>query len=144
VPLDFTPCNRGLAFAMNCEKCSPPTQAWPDGPWIAAVVLLGLGSVMVYPTLLAAIGAVAHPIWRGPTGATSSRLCRLPRGRPRGRPMNPSAVVTSHRLRKITSIENRWTSRTRLAPQSSNTSTRSRGRPPHGRSPPPRTGWPPR
>ena len=27
--------------------------------------------------------------------------------------MRPSAVVTSHRLRRITSIENRWTSRTR-------------------------------
>ena len=34
------------------------------GPWIVAVVLLGLGTAMVYPTLLAAIGDVAHPIWR--------------------------------------------------------------------------------
>jgi MFS family permease len=33
-------------------------------PWIAAAVLLGLGTAMVYPTLLAAIGDVAHPIWR--------------------------------------------------------------------------------
>ena len=28
-------------------------------------VLLGLGTAMVYPTLLAAIGDVAHPSWRG-------------------------------------------------------------------------------
>jgi MFS family permease len=35
-----------------------------NGPWIVAVVLLGLGTAMLYPTLLAAIGDVAHPIWR--------------------------------------------------------------------------------
>jgi MFS family permease len=34
------------------------------GPWIVAAVLLGLGTAMVYPTLLAAIGDVAHPMWR--------------------------------------------------------------------------------
>ncbi|MGY3567921.1 MFS transporter [Sinomonas sp. RB5] len=34
------------------------------GPWLAAAVLLGLGTAMVYPTLLAAIGDVAHPTWR--------------------------------------------------------------------------------
>jgi len=33
------------------------------GPWIVAVVLLGLGTATVYPTLLAAIGDIAHPIW---------------------------------------------------------------------------------
>jgi len=32
--------------------------------WAAAVALLGLGTAMVYPTLLAAIGDVAHPAWR--------------------------------------------------------------------------------
>lgn len=32
--------------------------------WAAAAVLLGLGTAMVYPTLLAAIGDVAHPAWR--------------------------------------------------------------------------------
>ena len=35
------------------------------GPWIVAAVLLGLGTAMVYPTLLAVVGDVAHPIWRG-------------------------------------------------------------------------------
>ncbi|KQZ88443.1 MFS transporter [Phycicoccus sp. Root563] len=32
--------------------------------WFAAAVLLGAGTAMVYPTLLAAIGDVAHPAWR--------------------------------------------------------------------------------
>ena len=31
------------------------------GPWLAAVVLLGVGTALVYPTLLAAIGDAAHP-----------------------------------------------------------------------------------
>jgi MFS family permease len=34
------------------------------GPWIVAALLLGLGTAMVYPTLLAAVGDVAHPMWR--------------------------------------------------------------------------------
>jgi MFS family permease len=33
-------------------------------PWVAGAVLLGLGTAFVYPTLLAAIGDVAHPVWR--------------------------------------------------------------------------------
>jgi MFS family permease len=32
--------------------------------WTLAAVLLGAGTAMVYPTLLAAIGDVAHPTWR--------------------------------------------------------------------------------
>lgn len=32
--------------------------------WVAGAVLLGAGTAMVYPTLLAAIGDVAHPEWR--------------------------------------------------------------------------------
>jgi MFS family permease len=32
--------------------------------WSVAAVLLGAGTAMVYPTLLAAIGDVAHPTWR--------------------------------------------------------------------------------
>jgi len=35
------------------------------GLWAAGTVLLGAGTAMVYPTLLAAIGDVAHPVWRG-------------------------------------------------------------------------------
>jgi MFS family permease len=32
--------------------------------WAAATALLGAGTAMVYPTLLAVIGDVAHPLWR--------------------------------------------------------------------------------
>ncbi|WP_020658978.1 MFS transporter [Amycolatopsis benzoatilytica] len=32
--------------------------------WIVAAVLLGAGTALVYPTLLAVIGDVAHPAWR--------------------------------------------------------------------------------
>jgi MFS family permease len=32
--------------------------------WAVAAVLLGAGTAMVYPTLLAAVGDVAHPAWR--------------------------------------------------------------------------------
>jgi MFS family permease len=37
-----------------------PTYNW----WIAAAILQGLGTAMVYPVLLAAISDVAHPGWR--------------------------------------------------------------------------------
>jgi MFS family permease len=32
--------------------------------WAVAAVLLGAGTAMVYPTLLAVVGDVAHPVWR--------------------------------------------------------------------------------
>jgi MFS family permease len=32
--------------------------------WVGAAALLGAGTAMVYPTLLAAVGDVAHPRWR--------------------------------------------------------------------------------
>jgi MFS family permease len=32
--------------------------------WAVAAVLLGTGTAMVYPTLLATVGDVAHPAWR--------------------------------------------------------------------------------
>jgi MFS family permease len=32
--------------------------------WAVAAILLGAGTAMVYPTLLASIGDVAHPAWR--------------------------------------------------------------------------------
>jgi MFS family permease len=34
-------------------------------PWVAASALLGIGTAMVYPTLLAAVADLAHPDWRG-------------------------------------------------------------------------------
>jgi MFS family permease len=33
--------------------------------WAVGAVVLGAGTAMVYPTLLAAVGDVAHPAWRG-------------------------------------------------------------------------------
>ena len=33
-------------------------------PWAVAAAVLGAGTAMVYPTLLAVIGDVAHPAWR--------------------------------------------------------------------------------
>jgi MFS family permease len=42
-------------------------------PWAACAILLGAGTAMVYPTLLAAIGDVAHPSWR----ATAVGVYRL-------------------------------------------------------------------
>jgi len=41
--------------------------------WLAGAALQGLGTAMVYPTLLAVIGDVAHPVWR----ATSFGVYRL-------------------------------------------------------------------
>lgn len=41
--------------------------------WVAGAALQGLGTAMVYPTLLAVIGDVAHPSWR----ATSYGVYRL-------------------------------------------------------------------
>jgi MFS family permease len=35
------------------------------GAWLVAAALLGIGTAMVYPTLLAAIADVAEPAWRG-------------------------------------------------------------------------------
>jgi len=32
--------------------------------WAVAAMLLGAGTAMVYPTLLAAVGDVSHPAWR--------------------------------------------------------------------------------
>ena len=32
--------------------------------WLSGAVLLGLGTALVYPTLLAAVSDVAHPDWR--------------------------------------------------------------------------------
>jgi MFS family permease len=43
------------------------------GPWAAGAVLLGAGTAMVYPTLIAAISDVAHPAWR----ASSVGIYRL-------------------------------------------------------------------
>jgi MFS family permease len=43
------------------------------GPWAAGAVLVGAGTALVYPTLIAAVGDVAHPSWR----ATAVGVYRL-------------------------------------------------------------------
>ncbi|HSQ31352.1 MAG TPA: MFS transporter [Gemmatimonadaceae bacterium] len=34
-------------------------------PWAGALVALGVGTALVYPALIAAVGDIAHPSWRG-------------------------------------------------------------------------------
>jgi MFS family permease len=48
---------QGAALAWIAAADAFPT-------WAMAAVLLGAGTALVYPTLLAAIGDVAHPAWR--------------------------------------------------------------------------------
>ena len=43
------------------------------GPWALGAVLIGIGTALVYPTLIAAVGDVAHPSWR----ATAVGVYRL-------------------------------------------------------------------
>ena len=42
-------------------------------PWAVGSVLIGIGTALVYPTLIAAVGDVAHPTWR----ATAVGVYRL-------------------------------------------------------------------
>jgi len=64
-----------IAGGMWAQAVAIALVAVVDGfwPWVAAVALLGAGTAMVYPTLLAAIGDVAHPRWR----ASSVGIYRL-------------------------------------------------------------------
>jgi len=52
---------------MALQAGAPAVIAWSEGMggWVAGTILLGLGSAMVYPALLAVIGDVADPAWRG-------------------------------------------------------------------------------
>jgi MFS family permease len=43
------------------------------GPWATGAVLIGAGTALVYPTLIAAVGDRAHPTWR----ATAVGVYRL-------------------------------------------------------------------
>mgnify|MGYP000259451079 FL=1 len=55
-----------IAWGMGLQAASLGSMVVFDGvaAWIGSAALLGLGTAMVYPTLLAAIGDVAHPSWR--------------------------------------------------------------------------------
>jgi len=48
---------QGAALALVAASAS-------FGPWLTSAILLGAGTAMVYPTLLAAVGDIAHPDWR--------------------------------------------------------------------------------
>jgi len=47
---------QALAIGLLVASADP-------GAWTLAMVLLGLGTALVYPTLLAAVSDVAHPSW---------------------------------------------------------------------------------
>lgn len=55
-----------IAFGMWTQASGILAVAlwWTSAGFAVGAVLLGLGTAMVYPTLLAAIGDVAHPSWR--------------------------------------------------------------------------------
>ena len=55
-----------IACGMWCQAVGIAVIAlvWTYAGFAAGAVLLGLGTAMVYPTLLAAVGDVAHPSWR--------------------------------------------------------------------------------
>jgi MFS family permease len=58
---------RPIAVGMSVQGVALLFIGVSDGfwPWFAASALLGLGTALVYPTLLAAVADVAHPTWRG-------------------------------------------------------------------------------
>lgn len=55
-----------IVSGMLLQGAAISLAGWSDtySAWLAAVALLGLGTAMVYPTLLAAIGDVVHPFER--------------------------------------------------------------------------------
>lgn len=55
-----------IAWGMLVQGAALLGVAFSHGflPWAMAAIGLGLGTAMVYPTLLAAVGDVAHPSWR--------------------------------------------------------------------------------
>lgn len=56
-----------IAAGMTVQGAALLLVAALDGfwPWFAASAVLGMGTALVYPTLLAAVADVAHPTWRG-------------------------------------------------------------------------------
>jgi MFS family permease len=57
---------QGVALAVMASS----SNFWP---WATGAVLVGVGTALVYPTLIAAVGDVAHPRWR----ATAVGVYRL-------------------------------------------------------------------
>jgi MFS family permease len=56
-----------ITAGMATQAAALAVIATSDGfaGWATGTVLLGAGTAMVYPTLLAVVGDVAHPAWRG-------------------------------------------------------------------------------
>lgn len=56
-----------ITIGMVTQAAALVVIAVSDGftGWAVGSVILGLGTALVYPTLLAVIGDVAHPTWRG-------------------------------------------------------------------------------
>ncbi len=50
---------------LQCSALAAIATVSGFAAWAGACVALGAGTAMVYPTLLASIGDVAHPSWRG-------------------------------------------------------------------------------
>ena len=65
-PIDTGPSERRSDSATSPVLRGVTTAHTVTGfwPWAGGAVVLGAGTAMVYPTLLAAIGDVAHPAWR--------------------------------------------------------------------------------
>ena len=59
---DRAPLSRSQSAALPPPSGSPHLGGF--GTWLLAMSLLGFGTALVYPTLLAAISDVAHPDWR--------------------------------------------------------------------------------
>jgi MFS family permease len=55
-----------IVVGMALQGAALIALAWAGGVagWVGALVLLGLGTALVYPALLAAVGDVAQPSWR--------------------------------------------------------------------------------
>jgi MFS family permease len=55
-----------IVAGMLTQAAALALVAWADtfALWAVAAILLGAGTALVYPTLLAAVGDVAHPAWR--------------------------------------------------------------------------------
>jgi MFS family permease len=64
-----------IVAGMVLQGCALGMVAATTGfaPWAVGSVLIGIGTALVYPTLIAAVGDVAHPMWR----ATAVGVYRL-------------------------------------------------------------------
>lgn len=54
-----------LGLGLNAAGLLVAAAAHSLRAWLAAALILGLGTALVYPVLLAAVSDVAHPRWRG-------------------------------------------------------------------------------